>query len=514
MHLLSEFAIWEFSSDIDITLLEKAINQVLTQHEALRTRLSETEKGITQSFHHQQNIIINYRDFSQEDNPTEKAKEYLYSAYTKPFSLYGELLWRSHFARISDTQSLWHISAHHLMSDGTSFSLLGRLIISAYEQLTSGTIPLSQISNGYLDFIHRDNDYLQSERYIKDRDFWFSRFAHTPASTLEPERFLPYQSSETAPSRQITRTLSLQRFQQIADYAEANGASVMHFMLALVACLHYRLWPSDSLTVGVPVHNRSGAAHKQTMGMFSSMIPVLITPDPDQPFAALLQQVIGELRRCYRHQRYPIAELNRQLQLSQQGRRQLYNMTFSLEQFSGDNELEGKPVKVTALHHGYEQMPLAIYLRNYHEHDEPLLEFNFNQAWFSAGQSEQTVARLYHLLEQVLQAADSCPISRLPILLPTEQQQLAAWNNTAEPWDLATSLHRQVEQQVERTPQGIALCDDKEQLTYRELNQRANQLARHLQTNGIAPEDRVAVCASRSNEMVIALLAIVKAGAA
>ncbi len=507
-------AIWQFSSDIDITLLEKSVNQVLTQHDALRTRLTETEKGITQNFHHQQNIIINYRDFSLDDNSTEKAKEYLHSEYIKPFPLYGELLWRSHFARINDQQSLWLISAHHLMSDGTSFALLGRLIISAYEQLTSGTILPSQKNIGYLDFIQRDTAYLQSERYTKDRDFWFSRFASVPASTLEPERFLAYQSCEAAPSRQITRSLPLQRFQQIADYAEANGASVMHVMLALVACLHYRLWPSDSLTVGVPVHNRSGAAHKQTLGMFSSMIPVLITPDPEQPFSALVQQVVGELRRCYRHQRYPIAELNRQLHLSQQGRRQLYNVTFSLERFSADNELDGKPVKVTALHHGHEQMPLAIYLRNYHEHDDPLLEFNFNQAWFSASQAEKTVERLYHLLEQVLQTPDSCPVSRLPLLLPSEQLQLAEWNNTAEPWDLATSLHRQVEQQVERTPQALALCDDKQQLTYRELNQRANQLARHLQSNGIAAEDRVAVCASRSNEMVIALLAIVKAGGA
>ncbi|MBP2169665.1 amino acid adenylation domain-containing protein [Erwinia toletana] len=507
-------AIWRIKRDIDISLLQKSTNDILHQHDALRIRLQEDESGIIQSTRPRQKIIIDYRDFTQQRAANDQAMEYLRVSFIKPFPLYNQLLWRCHFVRVNATDSLWLISAHHLIADGTTLSLLGRLIIDRYKQLKSGACGDLPAATRYADFIASDKAYLHSPRYAADRDFWLSRFSGTPASALAGERAASLTQQAASLSRQIVHPLPHQRYQQMEAYAAESGGSVMHFMLALLTCWYARLWQAESLTIGVPVHNRCGAQHKQTLGMFSSMIPLKIEIDIHQPFGQLIQQVASELRLCYRHQRYPIAELNRQLRLSQQGRRQLYDITFSLECFPTDIELDNQPLKVSAMHHGYEQMPLTIYLRHYHPQDDPLLEFNFNQGWFNEEWAMRTAARVRHLLKSVLDAATDLPMAQLPLLLATEQRQLARWNHHTQPWTPAGGVHRLFEQQVLRTPQAIALGGCDQPLRYSELNQQANQLAWHLRAAGIGRDDRVALCAERSNQLVIALLAILKAGAA
>ena len=195
----------------------------------------------------------------------------------------------------------------------------------------------------------------------------------------------------------------------------------------------------EHVILGVPVHNRSTSDHKQTLGMFSSMIPLRINVDLQQPFAHLLRQIGSELRQCYRHQRFPIAELNRHLNLHQQGRRQLFDISFSLEVFPTDIELEGSQFKVENMHHGHEQLPLGIYLRHYLPGDDPLLEFNLNQAWFSQLDGELIATRIIKLLDDLLDGDATLPLGQLPLLLPVEQQQIFhQWNNTHQSWEHAT----------------------------------------------------------------------------
>jgi len=506
-------ALWRIERDIDIALLNKAIKETLIQHDALKLTLKESQTGVIQTIVSNKDVILEYHDFSLDKDANQKARDYLKEKFNHPFNLYEELLWRCVFIKINPTTSYWLINSHHIIADGTSVSLLSGMIMDRYKELKSGNIyPVPEIFN-YRDFIANDCAYLQSTRYERDRAFWLDRFAHTRPAGLE--RRPGFEADRAWPSHQINRHLPAERYQQLCTLAAQHDCSPMHLMIALLACWYSRLWQVEQVVVGVPVHNRSGAQHKRTLGMFSSMIPVQLNVDVNQPFSALMVQIAAELRCCYRHQRFPIAELNRHLRLSQQGRRQLYDLSFSLETFLTDIELEGNQLKVEALHHGFEQMPLALYLRRYHHDDPPLLEFNFNEAWFSVAEGQQTAARLMQMLDHLLDKGAQQPLTEMPLLLPQEKKQIVSeWNNTRQPWPLPEGIHRWFEQQAVRTPQASALCGHGGNISYQQLNQRANQLAAELRQAGIGPDDRVALCAARSSEMVTALLAILKAGGA
>ena len=162
-----------------------------------------------------------------------------------------------------------------------------------YKQLKAGDKSEASKSH-YGDFIVSDQAYLQSLRYQRDRDWWLERFATAPASVLE--RRPHYTEQQAYPSSQIIKRLPRERFLRLEQYAAQHGGSAMHFMVALLASWFARIWQMDNVTLGVPVHNRSTQDHKQTLGMFSSMIPLNIDVDLQQPFHHLLRQVGSELR--------------------------------------------------------------------------------------------------------------------------------------------------------------------------------------------------------------------------
>ncbi|CAI1955221.1 non-ribosomal peptide synthetase [Serratia plymuthica] len=505
--------LWHVEREISLPLFKEAIRQIQQQHDALQTTLKEAPQGVIQEPLFKKQIELHYHDFSKENDAFNQAKTHLRSKFIQPYQLYEDLLWRCHVARVNDTTTLWLLASHHLIADGTSISLLSRMIMDRYKQLKAGEE--GQIgASCYQNFVVSDQAYQQSSRYERDRDWWLQRFAAAPSPILE--RRQNYCEQQTYPSSQVIKRLPHERFLQLERYAAERGSSAMHFFTALIALWFARIWQMEHVILGVPVHNRSTADHKQTLGMFSSMIPLRINVDLQHSFADLLRQIGGELRQCYRHQRFPIAELNRHLNLHQQGRRQLFDISFSLEVFPTDIELEGSQFKVENMHHGHEQLPLGIYLRHYLPGEDPLLEFNLNQAWFSHEDGERIAARIIRLLDEVLDGDPALPVGKLPLLLPNEQQQIFhQWNNTHQVWaDMPQSLHQFLERQAECTPDAPALCYEHHSISYRQLNLQANRFAAFLRQQGLQPDDRIALCVDRGPEIVIALYAILKAGAA
>lgn len=506
-------ALWHIDTTFTADLLHDAIRKVMAQHEALNIILEEDEHGINQTTVHKKEPVLEYHDVSQASLSLNEAKAFIRRQFIKSFKLHGELLWRSMTVKVNDVTTLWLFSTHHIIADGTSVSLLSKMIMAGYKSLQAQAPCAPVLSAGYSDFIIRDQQYLCSERYQHDRAYWINHFAEAPASLLE--RRQGFQENKAWPSAHAVRRITAARYQQLKNFAEQHGGSAMHFFSALLACWFARQWQTDSLTLGMPVHNRSGARYKQTPGMFSSMIPARLAIDVSQPFAPLIKQVADELRRSYRHQRFPIAELNRHLRLSQQGRRQLFDLSFSLETFPTDIELNGLPLKVEAMRHHHEQMPLAVYLRHYHPGDDPLLECNVNLAWFSEEEAQRIADRLLQMMTAILDGPQDLPVAQLPLLLPDEQKNIFhRWNATEQAWSFPEGIHRYFEQQAADRPDAIALCGYSQQTSYQSLNRQANQLAWHLRRQGVKADDRVALCVERSREMVVALLAILKAGGA
>ncbi|RON52260.1 hypothetical protein BK666_02495 [Pseudomonas frederiksbergensis] len=502
----------EIKGRIDVGLLEKAIELIANRHDALRLSFSHEGGVARQTVLPAIEVKLNVVDFSEEDTAAGLAMAYVREAFRKPFDKLTGKLWEARLVRCGPERFYWLNRYHHLVTDGASVSLIGHAVSDAYNGLLNGDDNPPE-GHSYISFLAEDRSYIESTRFERDRAFWHEKFAQLPPALLQQK--VAVAGSGIAPSAQAQAMIPRALFNALAQFSNGHGMSLAHVLMAVLATYLCRTEGVDEIVIGMPVHNRTTARQKATVGMFSSLSPILLEVDPQASLLDLMQVVATQLRKCYRHQRFPIAELNRSLKLAQQGRRQLFDVSLSFESLDGDIHFGGMPSEVFTLDNGYERTPLAIFVRDYHPNEDVYLDFNFNTAFFTLDEVQQLQQRILSMLETVIEH-HALPVGHFPIMPVAERQLLLGEFNATErdyPRDLL--IHELFEQQAERRPEALAVSDDSGQvLTYAELNQRANQLAHQLIELGVGPDARVAVCLRRSPEMVIALLAILKAGGA
>ncbi|AMO95406.1 D-alanine--poly(phosphoribitol) ligase, subunit 1 [Collimonas fungivorans] len=499
----------------DVDRFEAAVRHVAETNEALRIVLEQDQAGCMQRFATDGRPSLQRFDFSLHNNPQEQAWSHIRKIFDTPFELYGGRLWTMQWLQAGPDRAYWLLCFHHLVADGMSISLVGNAVVEAYSRLRRGE-PLAAggAAASYSDFLAKDSEYLSSLRFAKDREFWLGRFASLPEPLFEGASGRRGRSDRRF--GQVVWPLERQAFSRLNRAAAAQGGSSTHFLLAALAAYFSRFFNRrDEVVIGMPVHNRTGPLQRRTVGMFSAAIPVGVAVDHQQPFASLLQVVAAELKRCYRHQRFPLAEIHRHLLAGASDRRGLFDISLSIEGFQGDLAFEDEVhTAVFPLHNGYERQPLAIYVRDY-EQDKPVhIEFNFDPDVLAPEDVRNHVKRIERL---VLAAIDTpgMKVADLPLLDDVERNRLLhAFNQSQLASAGNTLIHELFEQQVLRDPDATAVEYDGRRLSYQELNQSANQLAHHLRGLGLRPDDLVAICMERGLEMVVAILATLKAGAA
>ncbi|MGE7989606.1 condensation domain-containing protein, partial [Pseudomonas sp. NPDC089554] len=510
----------EVHGEVNLEAFTRAVHAVIAQHDALRLVFREHDG------HAQQRVLssleppVSYHDWRAEPDAHARALATIGELNRTPFALHEQPLWHMEWFQLSDTHALWNSRYHHLVCDGTSVSLVGNAVTNAYDQLMRGEQPQwdEQLAQGYRHFTAQDQQYLVSERYAKARAYWLEQFPTLPDPLLQPLDTpvqLQVASNAHLPSAQATWTLGRRRLEALTHLARAQGASLSHCLSALLAGYFSRMTDQRSkVVIGLPVHNRANALQKRTAGMFSSVLPLAIEVDPQAGFAHSVQQVANQVPRSYRHQRYPLQALHRELRTQAGHAGQLFEVMLSVEQFAGDLQFGATRTVLRTWHNGYERYPLAIYLRDYEALIEPFLEFNYDPQRFTAEQISAHLRRLERLADQVL-AEPNRPLHAWPLLDADEQHQvLQVFNATAREYPADQPLPALFAEQVRRRPNALALVEGEHTLNYRQLAQRVEHLAQHLDVRGIGPGDRVALRIPRSASLVVSILAIVQRGAA
>jgi amino acid adenylation domain-containing protein len=510
-----------FDGTSDPDRLEAAIRSVAGRHQALRIVLERSSAGgaALQRFADTVDAPLQRFDFRDEADPEASAWAHLRAAFLIPFELYGQRLWRMQWLQVTNERGYWLVCFHHLVADGWSISLIGNAVADAYNRLGRNEPVLDAHDGdghqdaGYADFIRKDAEYTASARHASDRAFWLQRHARLAAPLFEDTH--ARRGRFDRKFEQAVWHLGRADHDRLTEVAAAEGASSTHFLAALLAVYFARLnGREDEVVIGMPVHNRTSAAQRRTPGMFSGAIPVGIAVDPLETFAETLHRVAAELKQCYRHQRYPLADMHRELLAGVGDRRGLFDLSLSMETFQGDLGLEGIRTAVLPLHNGYERQPLAVYVRDYEQERPVHIEFNYDPALFSAQEMAAHLRRLQVLAGAAIDAVDT-PVRDLPLMDEAELELVVHGFNRPQLDTGAPSLiHALFERQAERHPDAVAVQFEDQQLSYGELNRRANQLAHHLRGLGVGPDDLVAIGLERGLDLVVAILATLKAGGA
>jgi non-ribosomal peptide synthetase component F len=235
----------------------------------------------------------------------------------------------------------------------------------------------------------------------------------------------------------------------------------------------------EEVTFGLPVLNRANGAYKRTAGLFVNQSPVKFCAERDLSFAELLGRISTTLKAVYRHQRLPASEI-RQAVGAEVAQSRLFAVGLSYENHDYDAEFAGIITHFTALLHPWEQLPLQLFVRDFHAAADVRFDFVYNQAYFTAVEIRGLQSRFGQVLDSIVRDSDQ-PIRSVSILPEMERQRLVVeWNATDTDYPQDQCVPQLVEEQVRRTPEATALVFEDKSLSYWELNARANQLAHYL----------------------------------
>ncbi|HGM5550334.1 TPA: amino acid adenylation domain-containing protein [Pseudomonas putida] len=504
----------DLSGPLDPTRMQAALQALVARHDAMRTVLlpGAGADGLPlQQFARSVAVPMPINDVSTHSDPESAARALVQARIDQPFVLDGGCLFRFLLIRLDEQRHWLSVQAHHLIVDGWGFGEMFKSLDEIYNALASGQ-PAPVAAPSYIDFIEDNARYHASPRYAQDRAYWLDKYRQLPEPLLLPryQQSLAGQTAQTQVYAQPLPALLHERMQQVA---RAFGASAFHVLLAALHVYFSRTEQRDEWVVGLPILNRSGARFKSTLGLFAQVSAVRMGFGRQCTFAELITAIRDELRQDFRHQRYPVSEMNRALGLLREERSQLFEVTVSYEQGTHDyryGEASGRIIKASNVE---EATPLAVHLLSNLANDDARLYLIYSEAYFNADEVKALTERWLLILEQGLEAVNLAVVD-FDLSTPEEIALLQQWNATRVDYPAPTTIQQRIEAQATLRPQALAAVDQGQGLTYAELNQRANALAHHLLDLGVRADDRVAIVARRGLDTLVGLLAILKAGAA
>ena len=504
---------------LNFTGLEQAIATIINRHETLRTSFGIADGKPIQVIADKLAFTLPIIDLQElaEDQKTTEAQRLTTNEYLRPFALNESSLLRVTLMQLGAESHQLLIIMHHIISDAWSVGNFLQELSVIYSALTAGLpSPLPKLSIQYADYAYWQRQWLENQP--AQLDYWKQQLADIPA-VIE----LPTDRSRTAIQ---TFRGDLQKFQfdsqlthKLKNLSQKSGSSLFMTLLTAFVILLSRYSGQEDIVVGSPISNRNRVALEPLIGFFVNTLVLRTRLQENPTFEELLQQVRQMALDAYTHQDVPFDQLVETLQPQRHlSHSPLFQVMFVLQN-SPSSKLELRDLQVTQIElqrataGANFDLTLSMQEKDSELGTELIGAFEYNANLFNA----DTIARMVESFHTLIEAVVANPQERirtLPLLTASQEHQLLVeWNNTVTDYP-QKSIHQLFEEQVEKTPDAVALVFEDQQLTYQQLNSQANKLAHYLQFLGVEPEILVGVYLERSLEMIVGYLGILKAGGA
>ncbi|CAD5923718.1 non-ribosomal peptide synthetase [Planktothrix agardhii] len=495
--------------------LEQSLWSICDRHEVLRTNFVTINGQPTQIIQTTRETIsvVDLQDLPIQEQ-AEKTEQLKQKQATQPFDLAKESLIRITLVVLSETEHLLLVCMHHIISDGWSIEVFIHELTTLYNAYAQNQpANLAPLPIQYADFAIWQRQWLQGDVLQTQLNYWQNQLADAPALlTLPTDRPRPAVQSFVGAYQEFSLSPALS--QALTELSRQQGATLFITLLAAFDALLYRYTGSSDILVGTPIANRNRGEIEGLIGFFVNTLVMRADLADNPSFSQLLTRVREVAMDAYAHQDLPFEMLVEALQPERDlSHSPLFQVAFVLQN-TPKSEIEMTGLKVTdlPLENTTAKFDLTLAMVNTDDGLKGVWEYNTDL--FESGTIERLAGHFVNLLAGIV-ANPQTQISQLPLLTAVEQQQLLVeWNNTQVDYSQIKCIHTLFEEQVERTPDAIAVVFENQQLTYTELNGRANQLAHYLQKLGVKADTLVGICVERSLEMMVGLLGILKAGGA
>jgi arthrofactin-type cyclic lipopeptide synthetase A len=491
---------------VDPVRLQRAHAMLVRAHDAFGIRIVSSQSGTRQRIvgEDQRTVALPIIDLSDQLSPAEAAREKVTRLFEARMPFEDTELFEALLLKLSESEYWYVLITHHLMCDGWGFINLAHALAALYEPTAQDQSVLC-----WRDVAASDENYQTSERYARDRDYWRDELKSLPERLLSPRTGAGTGQVVHSSVRHVV-TLDTKGLSRLQQAATDMGVGVPHVLLAaLASCMGLGHGQSD-LVVGLPIHNRRGEAQKKAISVFTSISPMRLSVTSGQRFSEVARHVAEKQKSNFRHQRYPIGDMVRDLGFSG-GHQKIYDIGFSYLNFEDDVEFDGHRSKLVYVSNNHETTPLFVTAWECGESIE--IKLDCNLSYFGESEAQLLGNRLVQLLNLVTSNPDR--VLTVSDVLPEEERALllTTFNATTSDYPKDSLIHELFEAQAAARPNAVAVIYKDESLSYGELNARANRLAHYLVTQGVRPDDLVAICLERGLDMIVALLSILKSGA-
>ena len=510
-----------FTGYLDVDALERSLGEIVRRHEIFRTTFPEIDGDPIQDI--QPPFSVSLPVLNLQEMPDQEREAVLQKRITeetqKPFDLNTLPLVRWTLVQLKvDEFVLIHVE-HHLVHDGWSFNVFRRELLEIYKAFSAGEAsPLPEPTLQFADFALWQRRWMEGETAKRQLAYWQRQLRGSPSAlALATDHARPPVPSfrGAAPRYAIRRALG----ESLRALSRERGATVFMTMFAAFVALLYRYTQQEDILVGTGVGNRRWKESEGLIGMVVNNAVLRTNLAENPKFIDLLDQVKAVALEAYANEDIPFDQVVRALNLKRDdSQNPIFQIMFSFHDAPLREpslpEVDFKCVEVISNQSAKFDLNVIVIPRREQDPSSFTLNWEYSADLFEPDTIERMAGHYFRLLEEIL-ADPSKRISDLPIITEAEKHQLLVeWNKTETDYPKDKCIQELFEAQVEKTPDAVAVIFEEQQLTYRELNQRANHLAHYLQKLGVGPEVLVGICMQRSLELIVGLLGILKAGCA
>ena len=493
----------------DIEIFNYAMNKVIRCHPGLRTRIYELEGKPLQTIAPHEDATVELVDFSSDENSENQASEYINREFTQPFS-FGENapLVNFQLIRTSSQKHIIFAKYHHAITDGWGTAIFFREVITTYNQIIKDGAD-HQIERDWslIEYLQEETEYLESKNFQRDRDYWTQRLEGVSSKVF------PQIKAEGLRGDRQSIYIPREKYNRVNALCQEIQSNAFHFILGLLTIYLTKRYKRKDLTVGLSLLNRNKKSFKDAIGLFVSTIPFRLEINGEKTVHELLDNIRSFLRQDYRHQRFPLGEMKRIAGLQPNNKEHLFEVYLSYERHDYNECFADSQTSCVPLYSGQQKVPLIIYVREYDEHSDIKIDFDYNLSYLDDETVTQIVTNFQNLFDEAVENLENT-ISSLSLVLPEIRDNTINQPQISLNYGSGETLVSAFEITANKYPENPAVKFNKTTLTYAELNSKANRLAHYLISQGVKPGTRVGICLERSENIVVAILGILKTGAA
>ena len=508
---------------LDVSVLEKALSKVFNRHEGLRAIFKEDDQGPHQAILEERHWPLSIESVTGNGNDQEfELKRLAAIELMTPFDMSTGPLFRAKLFKLSDSQFVFSVVIHHIVTDGWSMNLLIRDLVNAYVQIAHhGDVYFEKANIQYADFSVWQRARLGEEKQNELLSYWSQQL-----DSVEP-LMLPLDFSRPAVQTFNGKTerfhLPETTVQGFKSIAKNNSSSLFSVLMAAFSVLLQRYSGQSDFAIGTPVAGRDHTELENVVGFFVNTLAVRVKPEAQLTFDELVKQVSDTLLAGFAHQEMPFEQIVEAVDPARDmSRSPLFQVMLAYQNLPIDQHELGAgdalgEIQLSAYDPGVDSSKYDITLTLWDENEQLGGSLQYNTDIFS----QQTIQRLIQhfidlsaALAAASQESDKKPIYETSFLSAGEvEQQLVEWNLTDTDHNCQISVHDRLAQSAQQFSDHIAVVCGDASYTYEQLDLRSNQLAHYLISKGVQSEDRVAICVDRHIDLLTVVLGVLKAGA-